>query len=260
MTLAYSVIDLLRMSLFGRNIAFRHAIRNIAFLLFATIASMAEVTTVSPESLDTELSKSVSDSTLFVRAQLAYSRGLYQNAFDLADRIESPSDRVFLIQGECSHILAKPHTARGYFAKIRDPDLLPLAQLGLAEIYCYEVHDPDSCKKYRKIVEEMGYLSRFVDLSQPVEATPTDTSFTPSETPEGWTLQFGAFKMHSLAEQMAVKVRAEGLTPFIVPMERDSEKLFYVYGGQFTTKGEAAARADALAGEMVAKVVELPDK
>ncbi len=239
---------------------FRHVIRITAFSLFAAITLIAEATSVSPESLDTELSKSINDSTLLVRAQLAYSRGLYQNAFDLADRIDSPSDRVYLIQGQCSHILAKPHTARGYFARVSAPELLPLAQLGLAEIYCYDVPDPDSCERYRAIVDGMDYLSRFVDLARPVEATTVDTLSVPEETPEGWTLQFGAFSMKSLADQMAVKVRAEGLTAFIVPMERDNKELFYVYGGQFTSKGEAAARADALAGEMAARVVELPVK
>lgn len=239
---------------------FRHVIRIIAFSLFAAMTLTAQITSLSPESLDTELSKSISDSTLLIRAQLAYSRGLYKNAFDLADRIESPSDRVYLLQGQCSHILAKPHTARGYFAKVSDPELLPLAQLGLAELYCYDIPDPDSCERYRAIVDGMDYLSRFVDLTRPVEATTIDTFSVPEEIPEGWTLQFGAFSMKSLADQMAVKVRAEGLTAFIVPTERNSDKLFYVYGGQFTSKGEAAARADALAGEMVVNVVEIPDK
>ncbi len=238
---------------------FRHVIRFIILPLFAVFASMGDVGPVSPESLDTELSRSVNDSTLFVRAQLAYSRGLYQNAFDLAERIEQPTDRIFLMKGICSHILTRPHSARAFFARMGDPELLPLAQLGLSEIYCYSIPDPDSCDKYSSIVYGMPYLSRFVDLEYSEEGVSSDSTYN-EEGAEGWTLQFGAFGIKSLAEQMAVKVRAEGLSPMIIPVEREGETLYFVYGGVFTTKGEAAARADALAGEMVTKVVELPEK
>lgn len=236
----------------------RHKIRIIAYLLFSAVSLTAQAVAVSPESLDTELSHSISDSTLFIRAQLAYSRGLYQSAFDLAERITNPTDRVFLLQGKCAHILTKPHTARGYLANVTDPELLPMAQLGLAEIYCYDIIDPDSCERYSAIVSGMPYLSRFVDLERPSEVFDEIAEETAEEIPEGWTLQFGAFSARSLAEQMAIKVRGEGLTPFIVPEERGGELLFFVYGGQFVTKGEAAARADALAGELIAKVVEVP--
>jgi len=241
-----------------RNNIFRHVFRVILVAFFATIV-FADANIVYPESLETALSGQVNDSTLYLRAQLAYSRGLYQTALDIADRIGSPGEDVLLLQGQCSHVLAKPHAARGYFAMITRDDLLPLAQIGLAEIYCWDIVDPDSCALYMILTKNMDYLSRFVELDIPMGTDSVAAVADTGEPVTGWTLQFGAFGLRSLAEQMAVKVRSEGLQVLIVPGERDGNELYFVYGGVFATKGEAAARADALAGEFVCNIVEYPN-
>ncbi len=239
---------------------FRHIIRLSGLLLLFAVGFLpGEAAVVYPESLETVLASMDSDSALELRAELAYSRGLYQTARDLAERVGNSSQKAFFILGQCNHVLAKPYAARGFFAMIDDSFYLPLARLGLAEIYCYDVIDGDSCRKYMALTEEMDYLGRYVELRMPDSLAPEAIVDGIDSTAGAWTLQFGAFGMRSLAEQMAIKVRGEGIRSWIVPIEREGKKLFFVYGGTFVTKGEAAARADALAKEFATKVVGMPE-
>ncbi len=225
--------------------------------LVAAIALAAPVA-VNPESLDNAMAEIEGDSTLSVRAQLAYARGLYHSAKDLAERIENPTQADLLLLGQCCHVLARPHAARAYFSRIDDQKLKPMALLGLAELYCGDIADPDSCRYYMNIVDEMEYLGRFVELTMPQE----DAKHQPALEEEvlgPWTLQFGAFEMKSLAQQMAIKVRKEGIRVLIVPeIGIGGKEMFFVYGGDFATKGEAAARSDALAREFECRVTNMP--
>ncbi|RKZ31195.1 hypothetical protein DRQ36_03010 [bacterium] len=225
---------------------------------FLAIAVAQQAAIVNPEEMDISLSQAVCDSTLSVRAELAYARGLYQSAKDLAERIESPTQKDLLFLGQCCHVLAQSYAARGYFARVTDAEYLPLAQLGLAELYCGDIADPDSCARYIELVEQMDYLDRFVELSIPGGNVPPVRD-TIEETSGRWALQFGAFSMMSLAEKMAVKVKGEGLKTWIVPVEQGGDTLYLVYGGSFATKAEAAARADALAKEFACKVTPMPE-
>jgi|GEM_PF-2546995 len=230
----------------------------IIILASLTSAIFGAVLQVNPESLEVALAELDSDSTLAVRARLAYARGLYHSAKDLAERISSPTQADILLLGQCCHVLAQPHAARGYFSRVTDPGHLPIALLGLAELYCLYIPDADSCERYIDIVDGMGYLSRFVMLDMPVGDV--EIEIEPEEVHLGaWTLQFGAFQMETLAQQLAVKVRKEGLRTWIVPVEVEEITMFYVFGGEFATKGEAAAQADALAREFECRVVEMPE-
>ena len=224
--------------------------------LSVAAAAIAAPVAVNPESLENALASTSGDSALSMRAQLAYARGLYHFAKELAERIDEPKQSDILLLGQCCHVLAEPFAARGYFSQIDDPALQPVALLGLAELYCGDIADSDSCEHYMEIVDGMDYLKRFVELTLPQgEAVPRSEE---ERVAGPWTLQFGAFKMQSLAQQMAIKVRKEGLRVRIVPKESDEGTLFFVYGGDFATKGEAAARSDALAKEFVCRVVEMP--
>ena len=234
--------------------------RLLAEILVITVlcAAVFAAVPVNPDSADAELATMEGDSALALRAEMAYARGLYHTAKDLAERIEDPTQENLLLLGQCHHVLARPHAARGYFSRITDPDLRPVAALGLAELYCGDLADADSCAQYRRIVSEMDYLSRFVELTMPGGSAESIDSVAAEEPGGAWTLQFGAFSMESLARQLAIKIRREGLKPVIVPREDSGDTLYIVYGGNFTTKGEAAARADAMAKEFACKVVEKP--
>ncbi len=238
---------------------FRHMIRLYwTIALFTILASSLFSIAINADSLETELSYVEGDSALSARAELAYARGLYHASKDLLERIKSPMQADLLLLGLNCHILAKPYAARGYLAQIVAPEYLPLAMLGLAELYCGDIADPDSCARYIEIVEQMDYLGRFVELRMPDGSEPSEMD-TATTITGPWTLQFGAFAMRSLAEKMAVKVHQEGIVAIIVPQERDDGTLYFVYGGSFLTKAEAAAQADALAKEFVCKVVQMPE-
>ncbi len=234
--------------------------RNLFFILTICASLFGGVVSVNPESLEIALAEHDSDSSLSVRARLAYARGLYHSAKDLAERISEPSQSDILMLGQCCHILAQPHAARGYFSRITDPDISPLATLGLAELYCGDIADRDSCQKYIGLISGMDYLSRYVSLALPNGDASESAVEETDEHFGSWTLQFGAFEMESLARQMAVKVKQEGLRTWITPIISEGKTMFYIFGGEFATKGEAAAQADAMAREFECQVVEMPEE
>jgi len=233
--------------------------RYILLILFFFVSVLSGyIPVVNPDSLDYYLSQIQSDSSLEVRAELAYARGLYHTAKDHLERIESPSQINSLMLGQCCYVLAESYAAKAYFTGVKDGQHNGLAILGLAELYCGDLADTDSCLNYKPIVERFDYLKRFIELGSPEGAAfiENDSTFT---KPVGWTIQFGAFTMRSLAETLATKIRGEGLKVWIVPRGEGDDVMFIVYGGSFTDKKEAAARADALSKEYVCRVVEMPE-
>jgi len=231
----------------------------ITLVLLIALFCAGEAKEIYPDSLDDLLGAEKTDSALSIRAELAYARGLYQAANDLASRIDKPSQKDLFILGQTCYVLAESHAARGYFARIDDPEYLPLALLGLAELYCGDIADEDSCIRYKAIIKNMDYLSRYVRLEIPGEGN-KEIEESESMIEGQWTLQFGAFKMKSLAEQMAVKVKKEGIFTWIIPRDLDGEILYFVYGGNFDNKEDAQARADALAKEFACDAVMMPSQ
>jgi hypothetical protein len=214
---------------------------------------------IDPDSLNDVLSADSTDSSLIIRAEIAYARGLYQASRDLLDRVKNPGQREILLRGQCSHILAESQRAMADFRLITDPDFQPMAILGIAELFCGDLPDPDSCARYSRLIAQMDYLKRFVELEIPKKGMPADKNVVkePNDSiPDGWTLQFGAFSMRSLAEKLSEKVRKEGLYSWIDEEAGEDGILYLVFGGNFSTKNEASARADALAKEFTCKVVE----
>ncbi|MCK5832593.1 hypothetical protein KAH81_02885, partial [bacterium] len=122
--------------------------KKLGLILILCVSLFGIAVSINPESLDVTLSEMESDSTLAIRARLAYARGLYHSTKDLTERISEPTQSDKLLLGQCCHVLAQPHAARGYFSSITDLELIPLALLGLAELYCGDIPDIDSCMKY----------------------------------------------------------------------------------------------------------------
>lgn len=226
-------------------------------IIFISAVCFAGAVPVNPDSLDEALSVDTSDSAMFIRAQLAYSRGLYQTAKELIERKKTHTRADLLMMGQCSHILAQALSARSFFLKANELNTDDLALLGLGELYCGDFPEKDSCAQYIKIIEKMSYLKRFVSLKIPEKNHDERPPISENNfLPDAWTLQFGAFSMKSLAEKLSEKIKKEGIESWIFEQNNNGNITYFVYGGRFATKGEAAAQADALAKEYTCKVVE----